>query len=80
MVKDQSPLLACPSGTGRRFMALCLPSITTVESSGTAVIGSVRAARVCVLSYIFILNVRLDIMCVTHQQVLDIHSWDNGIW
>lgn len=32
------------------------------------------------LLYIVILNVRLDNICVKHQQVFYINSWDNGMW
>lgn len=52
-----------------------------MESSGTAATGSVWAARVYVLSYIVILNVRFHTICVKHQKVSDIiNSWDKGMW
>lgn len=73
VVKDQSPLLAWtrPSALGGDSQHFAFPSITTVRVH--------LGCKVCVLSYIVTLNVGLDTICVKHQQVLDINSWDNGM-
>lgn len=80
VVKDQSPLLALP-------LRHCKEVHGTVPSPASPlwkVEGLQQqgfwAARVYVLSYIVILNVRFHTTCVKHQKVPDTNSWDKGMW